>query len=138
MFAKTPAAFAAFPVEELLDLERIKIFESLAEATGTDVVAELVGAFLASLAERLGELHQAILASELRQVEFLAHRLKGSSGNLGASGLQRSASHLEQAAIVRNQPRCLELWTQVAQIAGATERELELLLTARPKGDLAV
>ncbi len=116
---------------EILDAERLAVFETLGAAVGTDVLSELVSAFLDSLPTRLTEINAAVAASEMWQVEFLAHRLKGSASNLGAAVLLRAASLLEQAAILKNPARCSELLAEVSRAAAATDQELSRLLEVR-------
>lgn len=131
MTSVPPASLPPTPAAEILDAERLAVFETLGAAVGSDVLSELVQAFLDSLPLRLSEIEAAVTASEMRQVEFLSHRLKGSASNLGAAALLLAASQLEQAAIVKNQPRCGELLAEVSRAAAATDQELTRLLAVR-------
>ena len=62
------------------------------------LLLELVGIFLDDGPKRLDSLRTAMSASDIRQVEQVAHSLKGSAAILGAADLQSAALALEDAA----------------------------------------
>ncbi len=80
---------AAVPV----DLERIH------DATGGDeeFLAELVSIFLEDAELRLTEIARALEAGDDGDLRRTAHKLKGSSANMGANGLAELAMSLEEA-----------------------------------------
>jgi HPt (histidine-containing phosphotransfer) domain-containing protein len=59
---------------------------------------ELVGIFIDDGPKRLQAIRAALTASDVRQVEHVAHSLKGSAAILGATRLQTAALALEDAA----------------------------------------
>ncbi len=61
-----------------------------------DLATELLGLFETSAAATLGELRAALAAGDGAEVRRLAHRLKGSARNVGATGLAKLAAELEQ------------------------------------------
>jgi HPt (histidine-containing phosphotransfer) domain-containing protein len=61
-----------------------------------DLAAELLELFEATAAATLGELRAALDASDAGEVRRLAHRLKGSARNVGATGMAELAAALEQ------------------------------------------
>jgi HPt (histidine-containing phosphotransfer) domain-containing protein len=62
------------------------------------LLRELVGIFIDDGPKRLKALREAMTASDVQQLEQVAHSLKGSAAILGASRLQESALALEEAA----------------------------------------
>ena len=78
-----------------LDLERID------DATGGDLefLSELVEIFLEDADLRLEELEQACGSADPVEVRKTAHKLKGSSANIGAVGLMSIAKRLEEMGL---------------------------------------
>jgi len=62
------------------------------------LLLELVGIFMDDGPKRLDSLRAAMSASDILQVEHVAHSLKGSAAILGAADLQSAALALEDAA----------------------------------------
>lgn len=62
------------------------------------LLSELVGIFLDDGPKRLLAIRAALTASNVREVEHVAHSLKGSAAILGATRLQTAALALEDAA----------------------------------------
>ena len=62
------------------------------------LLSELVGIFVEDGPKRLHAIRVALTASDVRQVEQVAHSLKGSASILGATQLQGAALALEDAA----------------------------------------
>ena len=63
-----------------------------------DLLSELVSIFVDDGPKRLQAIRAALSASDVRQVEHMAHSLKGSASILGATCLQAAALALEEAA----------------------------------------
>jgi HPt (histidine-containing phosphotransfer) domain-containing protein len=78
-----------------VDPEVLEMLASLQEPGEPDLVAELLTLFLRDTPERLFELRARPL--EAGPAARVAHTVKGSAGNLGATQLQERASALEQA-----------------------------------------
>jgi two-component system, sensor histidine kinase and response regulator len=70
----------------------------LGEPNGPDLLGELIGMYLADAPRFMTELRQAVAASDCRSVMDTAHKLKGSSANLGAERLEEICRELEQIA----------------------------------------
>ena len=62
------------------------------------LLSELVKIFVEDSPKRLQAIRAALTASDVRQVEQVAHSLKGSASILGATQLQSAALALEDAA----------------------------------------
>jgi len=83
------------------------------------LLSELVGIFVDDGPKRLQAIRAALTSSDVRQIEQVAHSLKGSASILGATRLQTAALALEDAAHdghTENGPAL------VAQIAGELEK----------------
>lgn len=83
------------------------------------LLAELVGIFVDDGPKRLQAIRAALTASDVQQVEHVAHSLKGSAAILGATRLQTAALALEEAAHERHTENSPDL---VAEIARELER----------------
>jgi HPt (histidine-containing phosphotransfer) domain-containing protein len=69
------------------------------EAQGSPgFLAELIDVFFREFARHLKGLHAAMQSQDAREVERVAHTMKGSSGNLGAEALSRVCAALQNAA----------------------------------------
>jgi HPt (histidine-containing phosphotransfer) domain-containing protein len=75
-----------------VDPDRLR---SLREDYG-DLATELLALFETSAAGTLGELRAALEGRDGAEVRRLAHRLKGSARNVGATGMADLAAELEQ------------------------------------------
>jgi len=62
------------------------------------LLSELVGIFVDDGPKRLQAIRAALTSSDVRQIEQVAHSLKGSASILGATRLQTAALALEDAA----------------------------------------
>lgn len=93
--SRTSRMETPIPPPPPVDPEVIEMLASLQEPGEPDLVVELVTLFLRDTPERLRDLHARPL--DASQAARVAHAVKGSAGNLGASRLQELASDLEQA-----------------------------------------
>lgn len=75
-----------------IDIERIN------EATGGDAefLSELVEIFLEDAELRVDEIKGAVASGDPTELKKTAHKLKGSSANMGANGLMSVAKTLEE------------------------------------------
>ncbi len=80
-----------------LDPEVIETLRSLQGEGEPDLVAELAGMFLDDATLRLEELRDAIGEADAGRVRGVAHSLKGSSGNMGATRVHEVCAELERA-----------------------------------------
>lgn len=70
--------------------------EQLLGLGGPELLEEMIELFVSFVAEQLDKLDRA--ADDLEIARRLAHAIKSSAGNLGASALQQAAGELERAA----------------------------------------
>lgn len=65
------------------------------------LLLELVGIFVAEAAARMGELRGSLASQNAKELERVAHSLKGSASILGASELHQVCAELELAGAAR-------------------------------------
>lgn len=75
-------------------------WQQLSQLAGEDseFEAELMAIFLQDAEHSIQQLEQAIASQSIQTIEEVAHSLRGSSANVGASGLSAIALQLEQKA----------------------------------------
>ena len=75
-------------------------WQQLRQLAGEDseFESELMAIFLQDAKQSLQQLEQAIATKSVQTIEEVAHSLRGSSANVGASGLSAVALQLEQSA----------------------------------------
>ena len=77
-----------------------EVLESLRELAGPDdpnFFADLVAQFIAHADGAIVDLRAAVAAADAKRLESVAHSLKGSSGNMGAKGMQATCGELQRA-----------------------------------------
>ncbi len=103
-----------------LDTARV---EELAELFGDrEILVELFDEFLQECPPRIETMREGIAKQQPDLVDSGAHAIKGSSANLGAIGIQQTASHLESLARTNN-------LTEATRFIDQLEEEIERLQT---------
>lgn len=115
-----------------VDPEVIEMLASLQEPGEPDLIVELVTLFLRDTPERLRDLRQQPI--EPHCAARVAHAVKGSAGNLGASLLQELASELEQAGHRGESPAALAALTDAVYAEFARVEQHLLALVADRTG----
>ena len=77
-----------------LDTDMISELRMILEEDLDEIVAE----FTETLEQRIDQLYQSYHAGEHAQIAELAHSIKGSAGNLGASAIAERTAEIEQLA----------------------------------------
>jgi HPt (histidine-containing phosphotransfer) domain-containing protein len=80
------------PVLDPLAIENLR---ALNPGDNDEFLREIAGIFLEDTPLRIAELDQSALAGDLAKFTRAAHSIKGSSANIGASGLRAAAEKLE-------------------------------------------
>ncbi len=88
-----------------------------------ELLAELARLFLEELPERLSSIADALEARDANGLQAVAHALKGSAGNLSATGVFEVAKELEHSGRTAD-------WGHAATAYAALKRELERLTPA--------
>jgi len=97
-----PAAPAPLPPYTLpddrtpLDPSRLDSLRRLGELSGKPLLREIVESFLAEAPRRLARLKQALARGDADDLAFVAHSLKGSSGQIGAQRVAALSFELER------------------------------------------
>lgn len=94
-----------------IDAEAIEQLRFLEDEDQPSVVAELVGLFLEHTPPKLQQMAEAIETGDVPLLRRAAHSLKGSSGNVGARGMQEICGTLEHnpPEALSDAPRLLAL-----------------------------
>ncbi len=96
--ASTPEpepAIAGETQTSTLDLKPIEILRSLDPDGGRSLVRRAIGKFVDYSEEQVTNLVHAVAAGDVAEVSRIAHSLKSSSANLGATALSRHCADLE-------------------------------------------
>ena len=78
----------------MLDIQKI---DQLRELMG-DSFKELINSYLENSKEKLDKLQNALDSMDSNELHQLAHGLKGSSGNIGASSMEELSTQIELLA----------------------------------------
>ncbi|MCP4643177.1 MAG: Hpt domain-containing protein [bacterium] len=92
-----------------------------------EMTLELIEAYTADTSDRVRQLREALSAGDAPRVRDLAHTVKGSSGNIGALGMQAIALELEdlaKAGVLDGAPAILErLQAEYVLVCGALQAQ---------------
>lgn len=83
--------------EPVLDPERLAALRSLDGDDEPEVSLQVVRLFLSSTEEAIAQIEAALAAADPVELRAVAHRVKGSCGNMGASRLEALCRDLELA-----------------------------------------
>ena len=95
-----PSVVAGEPPAEALrelDTSAIARIQALDRTGRSNLFPRIVSVFVSSSEQQLAQIHGALSRRDLAAVREIAHSLKSSCGNVGASQLARLAGELEQA-----------------------------------------
>jgi two-component system sensor histidine kinase/response regulator len=84
--------------EPVLDPKVIATFKQLTEGSDVDIYSHLIRPALDDIGVRLGLIRKALTVQDTHTVRNEAHTIKGSSGYIGATFLQKVSAELEKAA----------------------------------------
>ena len=119
------------PDDGLFDPSPLDDLARLEEASGKPLVRLVVETFLAETPRRLERLREALGQEDAREVAFVAHSLKGSCGQIGASRLAALSAELEIAGrqgSLEAAPALLALLDrELGRVAGVLERRAGFL-----------
>jgi CheY-like chemotaxis protein len=110
-----------------LDLTYLDSLRHLGEMSGKPLVREIVDSFLAETPRRLELMKEAVRRSDAAALAFIAHSLKGSSGQIGAVRVSSLSFELEQkgksADLVSAAALLTELERELARLAPLLEEQ---------------
>jgi PAS domain S-box-containing protein len=111
--------------EDPLDRTVLEGLRELQKEGEPDILEELIGLFLADVPSQLVALREALEAGDAPFVERIAHTLKGSSGNMGATRMTAICSELEEVGASGDLSRAPELLEQLNEEFGRVGVALE-------------
>ncbi len=106
-----------------------EVLANLRDLGDAELLAELAGMFFDDATSHLGELREAVGAGDAAGVERVAHTLKGSSGNMGATRMSAICAELQDIGAsgdLARAPDLLEgLEEEFGRVRPALEAEME-------------
>jgi HPt (histidine-containing phosphotransfer) domain-containing protein len=112
----------------VLDPNAIAELRSLNPGDNDEFLREIAGIFLDDTPQRIAELDQSLAAGDAPKFTRAAHSIKGSSSNLGATGLRAVAEDLETRARAEGLRDVRELIVQLKAEFVRTQTALDALL----------
>ena len=98
------------PLHEItVDLATLQELRSLGDSVGQDLLSEVIQLFVQDTGQQLLLLHQAAATGDVVAVGHIVHKVKGSSGQVGARQLVSSCSRLERSVAAGIPVRALDL-----------------------------
>jgi HPt (histidine-containing phosphotransfer) domain-containing protein len=133
---RSPAALQAGPssaapeVSSVLCAERMSSFRQLEEESGQAVLESVIELFIERTPPMFAEARKAIVSDDPARVARLAHTIKGSCSNFGASRMRAACERLEHAALGdASRDGMLEMLARIERefdfVSTALEHELE-------------
>jgi HPt (histidine-containing phosphotransfer) domain-containing protein len=111
--------------EDPLDRTVLEGLRELQNEGEPDILEELIELFLADVPSQLVTLREALEVGHAYSVERIAHTLKGSSGNMGATRMTAICSELEEVGASSDLSRAPELLEQLKEEFGRVRVALE-------------
>jgi two-component system sensor histidine kinase/response regulator len=112
--------------EDPLDRGVLAGLRELQEEGEPDILIELIELFLTDVPPQLVALKEALEAGDARSVGRVAHTLKGSSGNMGATRMTTICSELEAVGASGDLSRAPELLERLEEEFGRVRVALEV------------
>lgn len=114
---------------EPIDDARWETLEALESATGTGFLEEIVNLYLSDTPRRLAGLRDALADRDAEAGERLAHSLKGSSSNIGATHVESLSRELEEQMAAGSVDGAEEL---VTRLEAEYEQARKALIARKP------
>ena len=113
-----PPPTPAFDVDAITRVRRVG---------GDELLHRLIGLYVETTRQRLGDLQACVGASELPGIARAAHSIRGSAGNLGALSVMQTAAEVESAALAARAPDLPRLVAALEQALAAAEAHFAIL-----------
>jgi CheY-like chemotaxis protein len=114
-----------------LDESVVATLRGLQEEGKPDILEVLFELFLEDVPPQLVALRESVEAGKVHAVERIAHKLKGSSGNMGATHMAALCSELEEIGTSGDLSRAPELLKRLEEDFGRVRTALEAELLSR-------
>ncbi|MEW5799684.1 MAG: PAS domain S-box protein [Bacteroidota bacterium] len=108
--------------EDIFDFARVDEIRNLG---GDELVRELVLAYIEDARKAVSEIAEALQANNMRIVQESAHRLKGSSGNMGVRQVHAFVKRIEEAAKQGDTYGLQEMFKELKALAELTEQQMQ-------------
>ena len=116
------------PVGEIVDwsvIDQLRAFST----DDMDLVRELVASFEVNVTQQLPELERAVRLEDAETARFIAHRLRGRCGNIGARRMEFLCERLEQLGRAGVTIGAMELvddlWAEFARVRSALGQDAD-------------
>jgi HPt (histidine-containing phosphotransfer) domain-containing protein len=116
------------PESSAIDPQAIENLRALNPGDNDEFVREIAGIFLEDTPLRLAELDESLAAGDVNRFTRAAHSIKGSSANLGATGLRAVAEKLEHQSRTEGTANVGPLLVQLRAEFSRAEAELKKLI----------
>ncbi len=120
--------------DSVLDMESVKLLQSLNSPKDPDFFSRLVDAFITFGQKNVAQMNEALHGGDLKAISRHAHALKGSCSNFGANGAVRLCTDIEKKAAAED-------WDAVPNLAARISKEFaaitHILYTLRNQSDLS-
>jgi len=119
----------SFPVPpEVIDPERLEELNEMERRAGKKIIRDLFEVYLEDLPVLLTELHRALASGDVGAAAKAAHRLKGTSLNVGANALANACRIIESNVRVNAEGTLSDAVSEVEQHAREAESALRRLM----------
>jgi len=99
------------------DAEVVRMLRAMKTAAQPDLFATLLGVYLPMLAELTGEMRTAVASGDPAMLQQAAHKLRGSSANIGASAVAVVCGKLERLGKAGNLEGAGSLMSELESLA---------------------
>lgn len=109
----------------LLEIDE-SVLKMLVGDLGTEIVQDLLQAYVADVATRLPQLREALAAGNADQLEKVAHTIKGMASNLGISNVSEMSKDIVVAC---REKRDVDAFDAVPKLESAIEESVTYIAT---------
>jgi CheY-like chemotaxis protein len=117
--------------DEAVDARALAALRDLQGAGRPDLLAELIAVYLRDSPPRLAALHEAVRHADAEALQREAHRLKGSSSQIGAVQVARLCAELEGHVRTADLTRAAETLGRLDAAFGRVRAHLQALASER-------
>jgi HPt (histidine-containing phosphotransfer) domain-containing protein len=124
----SPTLLPPMSDQPVLDPQAIENLRALNPGDNDEFLREITAIFLEDTPQRVAELDQSLVSGDTSKFTRAAHSIKGSSANIGATGLRAVAEKLEHQSRLQGLTEVPQLIEQLKQEYGRTEVALRALV----------
>ncbi|HKO24523.1 MAG TPA: Hpt domain-containing protein [Chloroflexota bacterium] len=113
---------------DVLDMQVLAALQELEQRSREGLLAHLITLYLQEVPAQLAALHEAVAHGDAGRVEEVAHGLRGSSAQLGATRMARLCTSLHEDAGTRNLSRAAARVADLTREFSRVQAALEAML----------